>query len=60
MFELIMRIEKSILISASLKSDSQLETVCDYTFFCHICARSWNYFDESLNAFDISLTKQFK
>jgi len=60
MFELTIRIEKPILISTSLKFDSQLETVCDYTFFCHICAQSGNYFDNDLNASDICLTKQFK
>lgn len=60
MFGLITRIGKSLLISTSLKFDSELETVCDYMCFYTFCAQSWNYSDDNLNVSDISLTKQFQ
>lgn len=57
MFGLITRTEKSVLISASLKFGSELETVCDYACFC---MQSWNYSDDNLNVSDIFSTKQFQ
>lgn len=60
MFGLIARIEKSVLISASLTFDSELETLSDYTCFYNFCAQSWNYSDDNLNVSDVSLTKQFQ